>query len=186
MNKGICYATGDIIGILNSDDIFASRNIVTLIANSFSSDVDFVFGDLAYFRSKDCNKLVRHYSSRGFKKWMLKFGITVPHPSLYVRRELYLKYGCYKTNFRVAADFDFIARLFVTNTKFKRIPQILVKMRIGGISTTGLFWIFHQNFEIIRACKENGIYTNIFYLIFKIPYKLSTYSNPFQINFRKN
>ena len=178
MNKGIKVATGEIVGILNSDDIFASNKVVSMIAQSFTYGVDFVYADLTYFKSSDYSRIIRCFSSKNFKTWILRFGITIPHPTFYVRRELHNTLGLYDTGYRVAADFDMIARFFVNKLTFKRIPEVIVKMRLGGISTTGIFWIFHQNLEIIKACKSNGIYTNTFLLLFKIPYKILSYFGP--------
>lgn len=175
MNKGIKAATGDIVGILNSDDILANNHVVSKISKLFSHGVDFVYADLTYFKSSDYSRIIRRFSSKNFKTWMLRFGITIPHPTFYVRRELHNKLGLYDTSYRVAADFDMIARFFVNSKQFKRIPEVIVKMRLGGISTTGIFWIFHQNLEIIKACKANGIYTNIFLFLFKFPYKMLSY-----------
>lgn len=99
----------------------------------------------------------------------------LPHPTLYVKRSLFDRYGFYKLNYRVAADFELIARFFTRGATFVRNQDVMVKMRQGGISGNGLWWRIHQNFEIVRACKENGIYTNIFLVAFKLPVKLLSY-----------
>lgn len=173
MNKGIKLATGDIVGILNSDDFFVSDySLAELMNGFFSPDVDAVYSDLVYVESANTNKVTRLYSSKIFKKSLIKFGIMLPHPTFYAKKYIYNNYGLYKLNYRVAADFEFIARCVMNNITLHRVPSITVKMREGGISSSGILWRIHQNIEIVRACKENGISTNILFVALKLPYKL--------------
>ncbi|MER0499366.1 glycosyltransferase family 2 protein [Aeromonas hydrophila] len=173
MNKGIKLATGDIIGILNSDDFFVSDySLAELMNGFFSPDVDAVYSDLVYVESANTNKVTRLYSSKIFKKSLIKFGIMLPHPTFYAKKCIYNNYGLYKLNYRVAADFEFIARCVMNDITLHRVPSITVKMREGGISSSGILWRIHQNIEIVRACKENGISTNILFVALKLPYKL--------------
>lgn len=175
MNKGVNIASGDVIGILNSDDVFASDTSVEKIMSGFiSEEIDAVYSDLVYVKENDLSKITRLYSSRVFKESLIKFGIMLPHPTFYVKREAYKKFGLYKTDYRVSADFELIARFISNGIKTNRISDVTVRMREGGISSSGLAWRVHQNFEIVRACRENGIYTNIFLVILKLPYKLLT------------
>ena len=175
MNKGILLASGDIIGIINSDDVLADEIAIENIVAGFNDEsVDAVYSDLIYVSKHNLNKLTRFYSSNIFSKSMIRFGIMLPHPTFYVRKKYYQELGLYKTNYRVAADFELIARFISQGIKAVRLPFISVKMREGGISSSGLLWRVHQNFEIVRACKENGIYTNIFLVMLKLPYKLLT------------
>jgi len=175
MNKGINLASGDVVGILNSDDIFSSSQSVEKIMSGFvSKEIDAVYSDLVYVAENDLNKISRLYSSKVFKKSLIKLGIMLPHPTFYVKKKAYDNLGLYKTNYRVAADFELIARFISSGVTAKRIPEITVKMREGGISSSGLLWRIHQNFEIVRACRENGIRTNIFLVMLKLPYKLAT------------
>ena len=99
----------------------------------------------------------------------------LPHPTFYARRELFEKYGFYKLSYRVAADFELLARFMSKNISLTRLGIVMVKMRDGGISSTGFWWRVHQNFEIVRACRENGMYTNIFLVAMKLPVKLLSY-----------
>jgi glycosyltransferase involved in cell wall biosynthesis len=175
MNKGIKLASGDIIGILNSDDVLADESVIERIVTGFEDEsVDAVYSDLIYVSEYDLNKATRLYSSKIFSRRLIKFGIMLPHPTFYVRKKCYEKEGLYKTNYRVAADFELLARFMSKGIKSIRLPFISVKMREGGISSSGLLWRVHQNFEIVRACRENGIYTNIFFVMLKLPYKLLT------------
>ncbi|WP_318422427.1 glycosyltransferase family 2 protein [Photobacterium leiognathi] len=174
MNKGIKLATGDVVGILNSDDILFDENVIVNIVNSFSTDIDGVYSDLIYVKQNDLNSVSRLYSSKIFSNKLIKFGFMIPHPTFYVKKSCYDKYGYYKNDYRVAADFELITRFIKSDVKLKRLPIFSVKMREGGISSRGIMWRIHQNFEIVRACKENNIQTNIFYIMLKLPYKLLT------------
>jgi glycosyltransferase involved in cell wall biosynthesis len=175
MNKGIRLATGDVVGILNSDDVLADEFVIEKIVTGFDDEnVDAVYSDLIYVSEHDLNKPTRLYSSKVFSNQMMRFGIMLPHPTFYVRKKCYEKLGLYKTNFRVAADFELLARFMSKGVKSIRLPFISVKMREGGVSSSGLLWRIHQNFEIVRACRENAIYTNIFFVMLKLPYKLLT------------
>lgn len=175
MNKGIHMASGDVVGIINSDDFFvSSKSVSELMAGFESEDIEAVYSDLVYVDQNDTNKVTRLYSSKIFKKSLIKFGIMLPHPTFYAKREVYKAVGDYKLTYRVAADFEFITRCIVQNITLKRVPVIAVKMREGGISSSGLRWRIHQNMEIVRACRENGIKTNLFLVAMKLPYKLLT------------
>lgn len=175
MNKGIRMASGDVVGILNSDDVFFDSNSVQSIAENFSKNTDAVYADLVYVNRDNLNKPSRFYSSKNFSLSRIRFGIMLPHPTFYVRRCLFDKLGFYKTDYRVAADFELITRFVTSKIKLHRLPLCLVKMREGGISSSDLKGRVHQNFEIVRACKENKIYTNIFLVMLKLPFKMLSY-----------
>lgn len=176
MNKGVRAASGDYVGILNSDDIFAHSHVISEVASILSEKkVDAIYGDLVLVNRQDTSRVVRSYSSKHFKKWKIRFGLMLPHPTFYAKRNLFDEFGFYKLNYRVSADFELIARFICNGITYLRNPNVMVKMRQGGISSNGLWWRIHQNFEIVRACKENGIYTNIFFIALKLPVKLFSY-----------
>jgi len=175
MNKGIHLASGDIVGILNSDDIFASNDVIERVATAFDNSTDGIFADLVYVDRENTDRITRTYKSDNFSPWKIRFGMTLPHPTFYIRRSFYTKLGLYKLTYRVAADFELIARFIKSGLRIKHLPMTLVKMREGGISSSELKWRVHQNFEIVRACRENKIYTNILLVAFKIPFKLLSY-----------
>jgi glycosyltransferase involved in cell wall biosynthesis len=175
MNKGVRLSSGDYVGILNSDDLFYDINVVSNmvdVINQNNMDCDGVYGDLVFVDRKNTNDIKRSYLSDNFKVWMLRFGLIFPHPTFYVKRSAFEKFGYYKLDYRVAADFELMVRFIGAEVKLIRNPRKMVKMRLGGISTTGFWWRIHQNMEIVRACRENGIYTNIIFVLCKIPYKL--------------
>lgn len=176
MNKGVKVAVGDYVGILNSDDIFAHNHVISDIANLLKINAaDAVYGDLVLVNRNNTSDIVRSYSSKYFRKWKIRFGLMLPHPTFYVRRSLFDKLGFYKLNYRVAADFELMTRFLCNGISLVRNSDVMIKMRQGGISSNGFWWRVHQNFEIIKACKENNIYTNIFLVALKLPVKLLSY-----------
>lgn len=176
MNKGIGLATGDIVGILNSDDVFATNDAVKKIVDAFDDSTDGLYADLVYVKRSNLDEVTRVYKSDSFSPWKIRFGMTIPHPTFYVRRKFYMQWGVYKLSYRVAADFELIARFVKNGLRMKHLSELVIRMREGGISSSGFWWRVHQNFEIVRACRENRIRTNIFFVAMKIPFKLLTYS----------
>ena len=181
INKGIGYATGDIIGILNSDDFFASAQIIDTIVNTFknNTNVDAVFADVAYVRSGNRDKIVRLYSSQKFTIDRFARGYMPAHPSFYVKRELHTRFGLYKTDYKIAADFEMMIRLFFINKiKYIYVPMIFVFMRMGGISNKNIYSIYLLNKETLRACRENKIQTSMAQLSLKYFSKIFEYIFP--------
>lgn len=132
MNKGIMMATGDVVGILNSDDFYSSTDILSTVAREIT-DVDAVYGDIHYVDPSDLTKPVRRYSSRSFCPWMMRLGFMPAHPSFYCRRSAYQSAGLFDTSFRVAADFEQLLRLiFINRIKTRYLPVDFVTMRTGA------------------------------------------------------
>jgi len=163
MNKGIRIAAGDIVGILNSDDFYAGPHVLEKVATLFQqSDADVLFADLVYVRPGNLEKVVRYYSGADFTPDRFAWGWMPPHPTLFVRRELYERYGLFRTDYRIAADYELATRLLARyRVRYAYLPEVIVKMRTGGISTRGLWSTWTLNREILRACAENGISTNM-------------------------
>lgn len=166
MNKGIARATGDVIGILNSDDFYTSDDVLETVAESMKgNNVDAVYGDIHYVNDGELEKCVRYYSSAGFKRERMMQGWMPAHPSFYCRREVYQKYGLFDTSFKVAADFEQLLRLiYVENIRIQYIPKDFVTMRTGGASTDGLKARARIMKDHLRAFKKNGIRNNVFRL----------------------
>jgi glycosyltransferase involved in cell wall biosynthesis len=162
MNKGIKISTGEIVGILNSDDFLFNDKIVKSIANEFnSSQIDALYGDVQFVRPGNLARVVRYYSSKRFIPWKFKFGFMPAHPSFYVKREFFEKYGYYKEDYKIGADFELLIRfLYKHKIRSKYIPLPFVTMRTGGISNRSILSNINLNKDIIRACNENGIKTN--------------------------
>jgi glycosyltransferase involved in cell wall biosynthesis len=178
INKGIRFASGDILGVLNSDDFFYDDNVIERIAAAFiDTDIDAVFGDVQFVDPLNTKKVVRYYSSKHFSTAKFRFGFMPAHPSFYVKRELFEKFGYYKTDYKIAADYELLIRFLHVNKiacKYLEMPFII--MRMGGISNKSVFSNFTLNKEIARACKENGIKTNIFFIYSKYFTKIFEFS----------
>lgn len=177
MNKGLGMATGEVIGILNADDFYANPYVLSRIMGQFNgSSVDAVFGDLAYFRAANPEKIVRTYRSKGLDKKSLSRGIMPAHPTLFLRNSIYKKFGFFDPSFRIAGDFEFITRIFRDGKiNFRYLPETMVKMQLGGASTSGLISNLILLRENLRACRKNGIKTNYLMLISRYPGKLLEY-----------
>lgn len=174
MNKGINFASGDIIGILNSDDFFTDSHVVERIVDEFEKDnIDAVYGDIHYVHADNLSVCTRYYSSKMFCRSFMRMGFMPAHPSFYIKKSCYEKFGLYKIDYKVAADFELLFRyIFINNIKIKYLSFDFVTMRTGGISTSGwkVHWIVMK--EHLRACRENKIYTNIFILSLRYVYKV--------------
>lgn len=174
MNKGISLATGSMIGMLNSDDLYINNDVISTVVNEFmTKNVDSIFADLVYVRADDSDKIVRYYSSAGFHPKKIAYGWMPAHPTFFVKKAIYEQYGFYKTDYQIAADYELIARFIVKNkVSYSYIPKVFVKMRTGGASTRNLKSNWILNKEILRACAENGIETNIIKVLSKYPTKI--------------
>lgn len=173
MNKGIARATGDVIGILNSDDFLANRRALTSVEREFATDnsLDAVLGDIAFI---DANRReIRRYDSGRFRSNRTRWGWMPAHPGMYVTRAAYERVGVYRTDLKIAGDFDFVVRAFTVNRlRYVHLPEVLVHMRPGGASTDGWRAKLTINREVVRACRDNGIYTNFAMVMSKYPLKL--------------
>jgi glycosyltransferase involved in cell wall biosynthesis len=174
INKGLNLASGDVIGLLHSDDLFPGNDVLSEIAACFQEDsVDAVYGDAAFFTSRAPGKIVRRYSSARFASSRLGWGWMPAHTTLFLRRELYRKFGGFKLDYRIAADFDFVCRIFRDgHFRARYIPKVLVHMQTGGLSTGGWRSTWTLNREVMRACRENQIRTNWFMLLSKYALKV--------------
>ena len=175
MNKGIRMATGEVIGILNSDDFYTSDDALACIAWTLEKEkVDAVYGDIHYVDDEDLKKCVRYYSSKPFRRWMMRLGFMPAHPSFYCRKEVYEKFGAFDAeNYRVAADFENLLRLiFVNKIKTHYISKDFVTMRTGGASSSGLESHKRIMRDHLKALKKNGVYSNIFLLGLRYLYKI--------------
>lgn len=177
MNKGIRAATGDIVGILNSDDMYADSSVIEESVNIISKEkVDTCYGDLVYVDKDNTQKVIRQWKSGNFLKDRFKRGWMPPHPTFLVRIEIYQKYGLFNTNFSIAADYELMLRfLYKLGCSTAYIPKVLVKMRTGGNSSPSLANTIKANIECYRAWKVNGLNPNPFIFIIKPLSKFSQY-----------
>ena len=159
MNKGVQLAKGDVIGILNSDDFYTSPSVLTKVAAAFEDpNVDAVYGDLQYVKANNVQVVIRTWKSGSYKKKYLYYGWMPPHPTFFVRRSIYEKCGLFNTNLRSAADYELMLRVLLKyDMQVKYIPEVLVKMRAGGMSNASLKNRFRANKEDEMAWKLNNL-----------------------------
>jgi len=175
MNKGIKSATGDIVGFLNSDDVYADGEVIEKVAKTiWEKEVDSCYGDLVYIDKN--GKIVRLWKSKDFSLEKFKRGWMPPHPTFFVKKEIYEKYGGFNLNFPIAADYELMLRfLYKFKISTTYIPEILVKMRIGGKSNKSLNNIIKANIECYKAWKINGLKPNPFIFLLKPVSKVFQY-----------
>lgn len=159
INKGIGRATGDVIGLMHSDDFFASPDVLTTVAEAFADpDVQGVYGDLDYVAAQDTSQIVRKWRSGPYTPDKLGQGWMPPHPTLYLRRSVFETWGLYDTTFEIAADYDAMLRYLAKGEiKLAYIPRVMVKMRVGGESNRSLGRILQKSREDYRALHRNGV-----------------------------
>ena len=168
-NKGIEISNGEVIAFLHSDDFYPNKNVLKVVMNIFEDkDIDVVYGNLNFFNEKNPKKIIRCYRSDKLSKRNLAWGKMPAHPATFVRRRVYDKVGLFNINYSIAGDYEFFCRMILNyEVKSKYIPEVLVNMQTGGISTSGIKSFFILNYEVYRAIRHNGIYTNFFMLFSK-------------------
>lgn len=181
INKGLQVATGDIVGILNSDDMFASADAVKSIVDCFeTSDTDSVYGDLVYVDAGNTQKILRYWKGVSYKRFRFRYGWMPAHPTFYMRRELIQQYGVYENHYYTAADYEFMARyLFLHKISSTYIDTMLVKMRSGGISNENIKSRLRANRRDFLAMKKNKIPFSFIVSILKPLIKLPQFNSPY-------
>lgn len=174
MNKGIGMASGDVVGMLNSDDFLTSPHVIETIASALSTGGnDAVYGDIHFVDGENPGKCVRYYSSRSFRPWMMRLGFQPAHPSFYCRKSVYDRYGAFDIEFRIAADFENLLRLiYINRISTAYIPMDCVTMRTGGASTSGLRSHMSILSDHFRAYLKHGIGGALFTDWMRYPVKI--------------
>ncbi|MBG6244348.1 glycosyl transferase [Candidatus Symbiopectobacterium sp. 'North America'] len=159
LNKGINAATGEVVGFLHSDDFFAYDDVLKNIVEEFESkNCDAIYGDLEYVSQYNVEKCLRVWKSGIFSRHKLMLGWMPPHPSFYMKRSCYIKYGCFSLDYNIAADYNSILRyLFKNEVVLSYMPRVLIKMRVGGLSNRSVRTMAKKSLEDIRIMKNNGI-----------------------------
>ncbi|MFT3748933.1 MAG: glycosyltransferase family 2 protein [Agriterribacter sp.] len=178
MNKGIAMATGDIIGILNSDDVYASPDILSLVAQTFEENPQAMalYADLQFVQRNDTSKVVRSWKAGKYTKSSFYYGWMPPHPTFFVRKEVYDKVGAFNINLGSAADYELMLRILLKhNIKAAYINKVIIKMRVGGVSTGSLKNRIKANRQDRMAWKINNLKPFPFTLYLKPMRKLGQF-----------
>lgn len=159
LNKGIALATGDIVGFMHADDTYATPQALEAVARAFADPaVDAVYGDLVYVGRDDASRVVRYWQAGPYQRQRLTQGWMPPHPTLYVRRDVYQRLGAFDTRYRIAADYENMLRiLWHGRVQAAYIPQVLVRMRMGGVSNKSFANLVSKSREDYAAMRQNGI-----------------------------
>lgn len=173
MNKGLQRATGDVICFLNADDAYAHPQVLADVMTRMNArSLDALYGDVSFFSPDDPDRVIRRYRSRRFTPSRLAWGWMPAHPALFMTSQVYRRVGMFDTSYRLAGDYEYIIRAMGTgNLRAEHLPEALVRMQVGGISTSGWRSKVRLNREVLRACRENGIRTNLFMILSKYPLK---------------
>jgi glycosyltransferase involved in cell wall biosynthesis len=177
MNKGIRHATGDIIGILNSDDLYQDINVISDVMHHFADEkLDILYGDLVYVKNEDVSAVVRNWKSKSYYKGFFENANVPPHPSLFLRNRVYKEAGLFNLDFKIAADYELMLRIFKNyNFKSKYINRLIVRMRLGGASNESFSSIIKQNREVLNAWKQNNLKSPFYLMPLRIVRKVAQY-----------
>lgn len=160
MNKGIQIATGDIIGILNSDDLYQDDHVIADVVKCFTQNpnIDIVYGDLVYVKGEDTSAIVRNWKSKDYYSHFFDDGNVPPHPSLFLKSKVYKEAGLFNLQYKLAADYEFMLRVFKLH-RFESfyLHRLMVRMRLGGATNKSAKNIVNGNKEILTAWKANGL-----------------------------
>jgi len=178
LNKGIKFTTGNIVGVLHSDDFYRSNNVIEIVVDIFKkTKADIVYGDLIYVKKKHPFKPIRYWKAGQYSKEKLLKGWMPPHPAVFIKKNFFNKIGFYKTNYKISADYDFLIRIFnCKNVNQVYVPKVLINMRIGGMSNKSFKNLIIKSFEDYQIIKKNKI-GGLFTLINKNFSKLGQFFN---------
>jgi glycosyltransferase involved in cell wall biosynthesis len=179
MNKGIAKASGEIIGFLNSDDVFAGPSSIRQIAEIFEkTKADIVYGNIVYTKQYDLSSITRSWRPGNPPPSGMKFGWHPPHPAFYVKRDLLNRLGGFNLNYRIAADYEMMVRLIAKHQlRLAWCDHTIVRMREGGVSNAGLKSIWRANVECWQAWKENGLTPSPVLIAGKLTSKILQYGS---------
>lgn len=174
INAGISRATGDVIGLLHADDYLADTTVLAQVAKAFEDrQINGVYGDLQYVSRNDDTRLIRHWKAGPYAHSRLRRGWMPPHPTLYLRRDVFARSGLYDTSYRIAGDYDAMLRWLTTGqVRLAYIPQVMVRMRLGGESNRSLGQMLRksrEDYRAIRRYKVGGVGTLLAKNLSKLP-----------------
>lgn len=178
-NKGIALANGDVVGILNADDVYAHREAIAKVAGVFTDyNVQSCYGDLLYVDRNNVDRVIRYWRSSDYAYNKLKYGWMPPHPTFFVKREIYQKFGSFRLDFKVSADYELVLRLLGKHKiSTYYLPEILIKMRWGGNSNRNIKNLITKIAEDYRACRINNISSGFLTVLCKNLIKIPQFYN---------
>lgn len=174
MNKGLDRASGDIVCFLNADDHYAHPQVLSKVVSHMRQlKLDALLGDVVFFHERSSSQVVRRYRSDRFHPSRLAWGWMPAHPALFLTRAVTQRVGYFRTDYRIAGDYEYIVRAFHNYPlRYQHLPEVLVHMQIGGASTNGWRSRVLLNQEVLRACRDNGLQTNMLKILCKYPAKI--------------
>jgi glycosyltransferase involved in cell wall biosynthesis len=174
MNKGLARVTGDVVCFLNADDQYASNDVLSTVAAQMRAEqLDALMGDVGFFHASNPSREVRRYRSDRFTPGRLAWGWMPAHPALFLKRAVIERVGQFNTTYKIAGDYEYVIRAFYGHAlRYVHVPKVFVRMQTGGVSTDGWKAKVRLNKEVLRACRENGIKTNMLKILSKYPAKL--------------
>lgn len=178
MNKGISAATGDVVGILNSDDLYQDLSVIQDVMKIFieNEKIDILYGDLVYVKNDDISKVVRNWKSKPYYKNFFENANVPPHPSLFLRKRVYEQAGLFNLDYKIAADYELMLRIFKNhNFNSKYINRLIVRMRLGGASNASFSSIVKQNKEVLKAWNNNNLVPPFYLMPLRILKKVAQY-----------
>jgi glycosyltransferase len=157
LNKGIARADGDVIGVLGADDAYADARVLSRVADALAGGCPAAYGDLLYVSAADTSRIIRYWRAAPCRARSFDRGWMPPHPTLFVRRDVCRRLGGYRTDFRIAADYEFMLRLMHRHRlRAAYVPEVLVRMRVGGMSNRSLGNLVRKSWEDLKAWQVNG------------------------------
>ncbi|MBK0371265.1 glycosyltransferase family 2 protein [Flavobacterium agrisoli] len=178
MNKGIIASTGDVVGILNSDDLYQDSTVIADVMKQFIANnaLDIVYGDLVYVKSDDIHKVVRYWKCKEYYSRFFENANVPPHPALFVRKRVYDQAGLFNLDYKIAADYELMLRMLKKHQFFsKYINRLIVRMRLGGASNENFSSIVKQNKEVLNAWKVNNLKSPFYLMPLRVFKKVAQY-----------
>ncbi|MFV2004751.1 MAG: glycosyltransferase family 2 protein [Gammaproteobacteria bacterium] len=171
MNKGIALASGTVVGMLNADDWYENESVVSNVVSTFNHDaeLDAVYGDIVFVTKDKPHSLVRYWKSQPYKAGLFESGWMPPHPTFFVKKECYNRYGMFDLDFKIQSDFDLTMRFMqLKKIKTQYIPGVMVKMRMGGVTNNRISNVVKGNYEAYFICKKNGLKVTPLFMLKKV------------------
>ena len=178
MNKGIAMATGEVVGLINSDDMYQDSEVIENVMEQFNNnhELEVLYGNLVYVNYEDTNKVVRNWISKKYYPRFFENANVPPHPSLFVKKKVYEEAGLFDLDYKIASDYEFMLRIFKKhNFKSKYFNRLIVRMRLGGASNASLSSIIKQNKEVLNAWKKNNLKSPFYLMPIRVLKKLTQF-----------